>query len=198
MAAARARPPATFLRGMARVGWRSSRSPSAEPELRPAWRPRSPPGRIDVEGVAHHGGRDPPFGQLPPAQLVDGDVDPGRVVGGRWVSRRSAPVARAGRGGAARRGRPRSTRATAGRRRRVEGQANRGSPPPPGRRPGRASLDLGVGRGFGGVDGQAGQEMVDRACPGHRPDVEAELRRGPSATSPPPPTPRRSRRGGRR
>jgi len=36
--------------------------------------------RVDVEGIAHHRGRDPPVGQLTPAHVVDGDVDPSRMV----------------------------------------------------------------------------------------------------------------------
>ena len=65
-ASARAIPPATFFRGMARVGWSTSRVAGAEPEGTAGARPVARRG-VDVEGVAHHGGRDPVAGQLAPA-----------------------------------------------------------------------------------------------------------------------------------
>ena len=58
------------------------RAPSGPPALagpaRPAARGRARHG----EGVVDGGGGDAPVGQLAPAQLVDGDVAPARVVGG--------------------------------------------------------------------------------------------------------------------
>ena len=90
-------PPATFLRGMARVGCRTRRGRRLRPE-RPAHRCRpsvaAVPGRLGAAGRARGRRRrscrrwrpDSTVGELPAAQLVDGHVAPptDRREAGRW------------------------------------------------------------------------------------------------------------------
>ena len=135
--------------------------------------------------------------QFAPAQVVDGDVDPARVVGrrgmagellalpGQVVVVQHGPAGPAG---------PRPRPAAAG----VEGERTQVlHHHQVGARQG--VVDLAVGRGVAGASmASPGQEVVDRARAGHRADVEAQVLEGAGPFRRLDRPPRRNRPGGRR
>ena len=175
---------------MARTGWATSSSSSADAEPRPGARRRSPGRGVDVEAVVDRGGgRCPGRRTRAAVSSVDGDVAPRRVVG-RELGHVGEPrrAATAGRGGA---GSPVARAGPRPRPGRPVGSAGSctGSRPPPGRRrpaPRRPSQRPGrPWRASARLDGEAGHGAVDRALAGHGDHVEADDRQraGPGAAT---------------